>query len=49
MIEAWASHKSFVRKDGNGPDRPHGRNPGVDFKGEKRNNKTHHSTTDPEA
>jgi len=49
MIEAWASHKSFVRKDGNGPDRPPGRNPGVDFKGEKRSNKTHHSTTDPEA
>jgi transposase len=49
MIEAWASHKSFVRKDGGGPDRPPGRNPEVDFKGEKRSNKTHHSTTDPEA
>ena len=49
LIEAWASHKSFVRKDGGGPDRPPGRNPEVDFKGEKRSNKTHHSTTDPEA
>ena len=36
MIEAWASHKSFVRKDGRGPDRPEGRNPAVDFSGEKR-------------
>lgn len=49
MIEAWASHKSFVRKDGGGPDRPPGRNPEVHFKGDKRSNKTHHSTTDPDA
>lgn len=49
MIEAWASHKSFVKKDGSGPDRPSGRNPEVDFKGEKRSNKTHQSSTDPEA
>jgi transposase len=49
MIEAWASHKSFVKKDGSGPDHPPGRNPEVDFKGDKRSNKTHQSTTDPEA
>jgi transposase len=49
LIEAWASHKSFVRKDGSGPDRPAGRNPEVDFSGEKRSNATHASTTDPEA
>ena len=49
LIEAWASHKSFVRKDGSGPDRPPGRNPEVDFKGETRSNKTHESTTDPES
>lgn len=49
LIEAWASHKSFVRKDGNGPDRPSGRNPEVDFSGESRGNATHESTTDPEA
>lgn len=49
LIEAWASHKSFVPKDGSGPDRPSGRNPEVNFKGEKRSNKTHASTTDPEA
>jgi transposase/IS5 family transposase len=49
LIEAWASHKSFVKKDGSGPDRPPGRNPEVDFKGEKRSNATHESSTDPES
>ena len=49
MIEAWASHKSFVRKDGSGPDQPPGRNPEVDFKGEKRSNATHQSSTDPQS
>jgi transposase len=27
MIEAWASHKSFVPKDGSGPDKPAGATP----------------------
>lgn len=49
LLDAWASHKSFVRKDGGGPDKPAGRNPEVDFSGEKRSNATHQSTTDPEA
>jgi len=49
LIEAWASHKSFVRKDGDGQDKPAGRNPEVDFSGESRSNRTHESTTDPEA
>lgn len=49
LIEAWASHKSFVKKDGSGPDKPCGRNPEVDFRGEKRSNTTHQSSTDPEA
>lgn len=51
LIEAWASMKSFVRKDGPPPPPPEGggRNPTVDFKGEKRSNDTHASTTDPEA
>lgn len=51
MIEAWASHKSFVRKDQSGDDQDTdgGRNTEVDFKGEKRSNATHESTTDPEA
>jgi hypothetical protein len=49
LIEAWASHKSFVRQDGGGPEKPAGRNPTVDFSGEKRSNATHESTTDAEA
>jgi hypothetical protein len=47
LIEAWASHKSFRRKDGQG--KPPGAGGEVDFHGEKRNNKTHESTTDPDA
>ncbi|HEX8011035.1 MAG TPA: IS5 family transposase [Casimicrobiaceae bacterium] len=50
LIEAWASMKSFVAKDGTGkPPEEGGRNPTVDFKGEKRCNDTHASTTDPQA
>jgi transposase len=50
MIEAWASVKSFTKKDGSGPPpSDQGRNPTVDFKGEKRSNETHQSTTDPDA
>jgi transposase len=50
LIEAWASMKSFVAKDGGGkPPEDGGSNPTVDFKGEKRSNDTHASTTDPEA
>jgi len=50
LIEAWASHKSFKRKDGSDqqpPDDPG--NPTVDFHGEQRSNATHQSTSDPEA
>jgi len=47
LIEAWASHKSFRRKDGQG--KPPGAGGEVDFHGEKRNNQTHESTTDPDA
>lgn len=49
LIEAWASHKSFVPKDGPPPPSGGGRNAEVDFHGEKRSNATHASTTDPEA
>ena len=49
LIDAWAGHKSFVKKDGSGPDRRPGRNPEVDFKGESRSNATHGSSTDPES
>jgi transposase len=49
LIEAWASLKSFQRKDRKDtpPDDPG--NPTVDFHGEKRSNETHESTTDPDA
>jgi len=50
LIEAWASHKSFLPKDRQDPpDKGAGRNAEVDFKGEKRSNATHASTTDPDA
>jgi transposase len=47
LIEAWASQKSFRRKDGKG--KPPGPAGEVDFHGEKRKNQTHASTTDPDA
>ena len=50
LIEAWASMKSFVPKDGsNPPASGRGRNAERDFHGEKRKNDTHFSTTDPDA
>jgi len=55
LIEAWASMKSFVPKDGGEPpsgkgqDGHGGRNAERDFHGEKRKNDTHCSTTDPDA
>lgn len=49
LIEAWASLKSFKRKDGE-PPRSGGDGTGmVDFRGEKRSNATHQSSTDPDA
>jgi transposase len=47
LVEAWASHKSFRPKDGTG--KPPGVGGDVDFRGEKRKNQTHESTTDPDA
>jgi len=50
LIEAWASLKSFKPKGEvptPPPDDPG--NPTVDFRGERRRNATHASTTDPEA
>ena len=55
LIESWASLKSFVRKDG--ADAPKVQaakdedpgNPSVNFRGEKRCNDTHQSTTDPDS
>jgi len=50
LIEAWASQKSFRRKDqGAAPPPDDPGNPTVDFHGESRNNQTHESTTDPDA
>jgi transposase len=50
LIEAWASIKSFRRKDGGDTDSDGpGRNAERSFHKEKRSNETHESTTDPEA
>jgi transposase len=44
LVRAWASHKSFVPKDGPPPPRSGSRgNPEVDFKGETRTHDTHRS------
>lgn len=50
LLEAWASLKSLRRRDSdkNEPPGP-GRNPSVDYHGERRTNETHASATDPEA
>jgi transposase len=45
LIEAWASHKSFQRKDKGDSDSDSGAN----FHGEKRRTDTHASKTDPDA
>ena len=50
LVQAWASLKSFKAKnDDEEPPPADGRNEEVDFRGEKRSNRTHASTTDPEA
>ena len=49
LIQAWASLKSFRPKDGSGKPPAPGRNGERDFKGEKRSNETHRSTTDDDA
>ena len=50
LLEAWASQKSFQRKDApEGPPPEDPGNPTVDFHKEKRTNETHQSTTDPDA
>ena len=49
LIEAWASMKSFRRKDGGDDDAPPGRNAERDFRGERRSNATHASDTDADA
>jgi len=56
LIEAWASMKSFKPKEPpdaggmpNGGKMDGGRNEPADFRGEKRSNQTHRSTSDPDA
>lgn len=51
LIEAWASQKSFRRKDQDPPATPPDDtgNPTVDFHGETRSNQTHESSTDADA
>jgi transposase len=49
LLEAWASQKSFRRRQ-TPPDRPDDPgNPTVNFRGDERKNDTHQSTTDPDA
>lgn len=49
LIQAWASMKSLRRKDGTDEPPGPGRNDERNFRGEKRGNETHASTTDPDA
>lgn len=53
LIEAWASLKSFQRKEQekqeNGDEEKDRGNANVNFRGEKRSNQTHESKTDPDA
>src|SRR5436190_1548569 len=49
LINAWASLKSFQRRDAPPPSSDDPSNPTVNFHGERRSNATHASTTDPQA
>lgn len=49
MIDAFASMKSFRRKDGGDDDPDAGGNGTRNFRNEKRSNETHESKTDPDA
>jgi transposase len=49
LLKAWAGMKSFRPKDGSGEPPTGGRNGERNFRREKRSNKTHASTTDPDA
>jgi IS5 family transposase len=49
LLKAWASLKSFRHKDGGDNPPSPGRNGERDFKGERRSNETHASTSDRDA
>jgi transposase len=56
LLEGWASQKSFRPKDDPSPPPPSdddgpgyaGRNPSLNYRGQKRSNATHESVTDPD-
>ena len=49
LIEAWSAVKSMRRRDGQDDPPPPGRNPHVDFHGERRTNETHAAPHEPQA
>lgn len=52
LVEAWASMKSLKPKNARGNSEPpanSGRNQEINFRGEKRSNRTHTSSSDPDA
>jgi transposase len=49
LIEAWSAVKSMRRRDGKDDPPPPGRNPQVDFHGERRSNETHVAPHEPQA
>ena len=49
LLQAWASHKSFRPRAADSDTAARGRNPDTDWRGSRRRNDTHASTTDPEA
>lgn len=50
LLEAWASMKSVRPRDSDdGPPGGGFKNPDVDFRGQRRTNESHRSTTDPQA
>lgn len=50
LLDAWASMKSLRPKAGDDAGRPApGKNPDVDYRGQRRRNETHRSKTDPDA
>jgi len=49
LLEAWASLKSYRPRDEQDPPTGGGRNPEVDFRGQRRRRETHVSRTDPQA
>ena len=49
LIEAWSAVKSMRRRDGKDDPPPPGRNPHVDFHGERRTNETHVAPHEPQA